>query len=324
MKTKIKEINYLLTLLRIIRTRGGNSFPALLEIQTINRCNALCPMCPYSHTIANMPLVKINGKLYSRILNELSKEKAFGTLVLSFQNEPLMDKELVKKAKEFKKIMPDKNLEIVTNGTLLNKENIPLLYNYFDRISISINAYFKSTYDKIMNGKYYDPLMRNLEIISQNKAWINKTMLRFVKQKDNYKEFNEFKRYWNNRGFSVFGFDVNTRVGSLKSYDSVKIPLTISKKVKMAFLKIISKFIVKNCYIPLLSFYIRSNGDVVPCFNDYSNDNILGNVNKTSIRNIYNSPRYKKIREKAKNTSEPSHDICKKCDLYHDAIWLAV
>ena len=35
--------------------------------------------------------------------------------------------------------------------------------------------------------------------------------------------------------------------------------------------------------------YIRSNGDVVFCFSDWTEENILGNINHNSIHDVYNS-----------------------------------
>src|SRR5688572_4528894 len=33
------------------RTRRAELFPVVLQVQTINRCNASCQMCPYPYTV---------------------------------------------------------------------------------------------------------------------------------------------------------------------------------------------------------------------------------------------------------------------------------
>ena len=95
-----KEIKYFL---RLYRSVGGSikedvNFPSTIELQTINRCNAQCPMCPYSDTTAKQNFQKIDEEVYTKIITELSKEKKFQTLVLTFQNEPMLDKDLVSRA----------------------------------------------------------------------------------------------------------------------------------------------------------------------------------------------------------------------------------
>ncbi len=42
-------------------------FPEVLQIQTINRCNASCAMCPYPYTIHLQPRVVMDDELYTKI-----------------------------------------------------------------------------------------------------------------------------------------------------------------------------------------------------------------------------------------------------------------
>lgn len=321
-----KELKYVLGIFKLLRTglKSNADFPILVELQTVNRCNAKCIMCPYSYTTATKELQKIDDKLFDKILRQLSVEKKFNTLILSFQNEPLIDTDLINKAKKFKRIMPYKNLEIVTNGSLINKNILPKLYQYFDRVSISINANTKETYENIMNGLGWDSIMENLDLISSKKEWINKTVLRFIKQDKNIQEFKEFKKFWNKKGFSVFSFDVNSRSNSLIDYENLKIARNIYKIFSENILKIIGKLTLPFCTVPLISFYIRASGDVVLCFNDYTDNNILGNINKNTIREIFNSEIYKQIRHNMSNGKKLNNDLCNKCDLYKKGIWLTI
>ncbi len=315
-----KEFKYFLSLYKSV---GGSikknvSFPTTIEIQTINRCNAKCPMCPYSETTAKESFQKMDGELYERIIKEISKEKDFQTLVLTFQNEPLLDKDLISKARKFKEIMPHKKLEIVTNGSLLTKDIIQEIFDNFDTITISVNAYNEKTYKDVMQGLNWKTLKENLDNIATKKEWVDKTILRFIKQNSNHDEFKSFKRYWNRKGFAVFGFPVNSRLGSVKNFESIKFKNTMRMKI----IKILSHFFTKTCPVPFMSFYIRVNGDVVLCFNDWTSNNLFGNVRSNSIREIFNSEKYTHVREKALENNILETEVCRNCDLYKEGLWL--
>jgi hypothetical protein len=45
-------------------------------------------------------------------------------------------------------------------------------------------------------------------------------------------------------------------------------------------------------------------------------------VNNNSIREIFNSDKYRNIREQAIKYNILDNDICKNCDLYKEGLWL--
>ncbi len=319
-----EENKYRFKLLKILKSDIKKStFPKIVVLQTLNRCNCSCSMCPYSYTIANEEKTLMSEELYEKILNEISKEKEFGTLIMAFQNEPLLDNRTIEFAKTFKNKMPNKNLELVTNGRLLTKDILPDLYKYFDTIHISLNAFSKETHKIVSNTESFDTIMENIKEITSRKEWINKTILRFIKQKNNYHEKKKFKQYWNNVGFKVFGFDVNNRLSKVKSFsEEIQVPRSSKTFIKMKALKYLGKIILPTCPIPFLCFYIKANGDVVQCFNDWSGNNILGNVKENSIKYIFNSDKYLHVRKLLIENKLDESVICNNCDLYKEGIWL--
>jgi radical SAM protein with 4Fe4S-binding SPASM domain len=319
----IEENKYRLKLLKLLKSDIKKvAFPKLIVLQTMNRCNCACSMCPYSYTIANEEKTLMSENLYEKILDEISQESGFETMIMAFQNEPLLDNRIVTFAKMFKEKLPDKNLELVTNGTLLAENVIDSIYRYFDTVHISVNAFSKTTHRMVSNTDTYEKILSNIELISEKKL-TNKTILRFIKQKDNYTEKDDFKKYWNSRGFKVFGFDVNNRLAKVKHFnEKIKVPRFKKDILKMKAFKYLGKMLVPTCPIPFLVFYIKSNGDVVQCFNDWSGKNILGNIHDSSIRSIYTSNKYKEIRKLLLADKLDENVICENCDLYKEGIWL--
>ncbi len=321
-----KEFQYCYNLLNLIRKSAAQnpSFPVLIELQTMNRCNASCPACPYTNTIGKKAFKFISDKTYDNILDQLKQESDFQALVLTYQNEPLLDKRLVEMARKFKKVMPNKHLEIATNASLLTPKVATQLYKYFDLIDISVNAHSQKTYNSVMKGLDWDVLQQNLDFISKNKKFIDKTIIRFIKQKENINEQKEFKKYWNAKGFRVFGFDINDRNGTLENYDKLKISKTFLKETQLFVLKNITKIISSHCLIPSFSSYIRAEGDVVLCFTDYTDKYLMGNIHNNTIREIFNSAKYKNIRNQLQKNNISKETPCFNCKLYKDGIWLTI
>jgi radical SAM protein with 4Fe4S-binding SPASM domain len=322
----IEELKYKRDMLKFLRSDiRKRDFPSIVVLQTLNRCNCSCAMCPYSYTVAKEDKTSMSAQSFQKILDELKKEPSFETLFFAFQNEPLLDARVLDFVKTFKEQLPNKRLELVTNGSLLTKEKTEELYRYVDMVHVSLNAHSAETHRIVSNSMHFDLIVQNLNQVAKNKEWASKTIVRFIEQKANQHERKEFKRYWNKRGFKVFGFEVNDRLKDVKEFDSkIKLPSNPGKKLKMKTLKVLGKVLLPTCPIPFLCMYIKANGDVVQCFNDWSNAHILGNVNKQSIREVFNSKKYARIRDLLLKDQLEQSVICSKCDLYKEGVWLTV
>jgi radical SAM protein with 4Fe4S-binding SPASM domain len=319
----LQQYKYKLSLFRLVRSRPfKETFPKIIVLQTINRCNSSCRMCPYCDTLAKHPIVSISTERFDSVLNQLKNEKNFETLILSFQNEPLLDQNTVIYAKKFKEKFPRKNLEIVTNGVFLTPQNASEVYKYFDLVHISVNAFSEQTYKQVTKVLDYNILLKNIEYISKRKSWVKKTFLRFIRQKYNEHEQKDFAKYWNARGFKVFGFEVNSRLESVKNFGLIKPSMSIKRNIRNVLLKFSGKLLLPTCPMPFLCMYIRANGDVIQCFNDWSKTHVLGNINTNTLREIFNSEKYMKIKQNLLDSNLDSNAICRKCDVYRKGLWL--
>ena len=321
---KINQIRHFRKFLILLFSKKNLKFPLLFQIQTVNRCNTSCQMCPYESTTANEKYNLIEDELFKKIINEISQHKETELIVLSLQNEPLSDKNIINKAKYIKSIMPKIKVELVSNGYLLTPAIADDIYDIFDIVTLSIHAISSSTYKKVLGGLNFKTTFRNLNYINQSRQKKYKTVLRFVKQKSNSHEYKKFKRYWSRNGFAVLGFDLNSRLKAIKDFKNMKHRTSFLQKFKLQILEKISPFIMPTCPIPEMSMYIRSNGDVIHCFNDWGNDNIVGNLKNNNILEIYNSKEMVDFRRRVKENSCNENDICTNCDLYNDGIYLTI
>ena len=113
--------------------------PSEVEISESGTCNRVCSFCPRSDP--SYPDVKqfIDSNLHLKLCNELSELGFSGTIRYSGFVEPLLDKNIFNLISKAKEILPNANLEMVTNGDVLNEKRLNKLFNAgLDKLFISV------------------------------------------------------------------------------------------------------------------------------------------------------------------------------------------
>ena len=199
--------------------RAGALFPSVVQVQTINRCNAKCPMCPYPYTTGQEQYQEMPDDLWREISEECSREESFKVLVPMSKNEALLDKKLPERIAYFRKCaLPHQQVEVVTNGSLLSKDLMRRLTDSgLDMITISLNAMDPGTYQKVMTDLSWEKVTHNIAEIEQLDLSRINVFMRFIEQKDNYQQTLKFKRVWKKKGFNVLTYGINNRSGTVKS-----------------------------------------------------------------------------------------------------------
>ena len=81
----------------------------------------------------------------------------------------------------------------------------------------------------------------------------------------------------------------------------------------------IKKKLEKKCFYPSYKFFLDYNGDVLMCSHDWGKKNILGNLNKEKLTDIWLSNKTKESRDKLLN-GDRSLSPCNVCDVNGDLI----
>ena len=102
--------------------------PSEVEISESGTCNRSCSFCPRSDP--EYPDIKkfISNFLHNKLISELSDLNFAGTLRYSGFVEPLLDKNIFNLVKNARMKLPKSNIEMVTNGDVLNDERLIKLY----------------------------------------------------------------------------------------------------------------------------------------------------------------------------------------------------
>lgn len=157
-------------------------------------CNLHCTSCRDHVQVASGNQLKIREEFAERIIGTGWLEKT-DNLELSGSGEALfskIDREILFSNKGCKR----ESVSLLTNGILLNDDNLQKLKQHFKKIfiNISIDAATENTYKSIRRGGDWKVLMENLEKVSalKLKNEIEYVEIRMVVQKRNYKEIPEF------------------------------------------------------------------------------------------------------------------------------------
>jgi len=278
------------------------SFPKGIFFQTQSRCNARCIVCPWANQIyrKSIPQGKMSDSLFSKIIDECSQYNV-KEISPEFLNEPLMDPALEKKIEYIREKCPSAFIFFVTNGSLLTKERADKIANSgLDKITISVHGLSKETYEKNMVGlNFHRTLDRINYFLSINKYV--KVRIAILENLLPKKEFQEALEYWKEKGIPVEIQQSNDRAGTISDNDYV-------------VWRSDNKGKVVGCMFdyPLRYMAIHFNGDVVLCCYDWHREVLLGNLNESSIYEIWNSKKYQNIRYAIYGHCPPDF-ICSRC-----------
>lgn len=113
--------------------------PSEVEISESGTCNRKCSFCPRSDPNYIDKKEFIDFSLHKKLCDELRELNFAGTIRYSGFVEPMLDKNIYNLVSYAKTSNPIANIEMVTNGDVLNKQRLKKLYDSgLDRLQISV------------------------------------------------------------------------------------------------------------------------------------------------------------------------------------------
>ena len=203
-------------------------FPKYVKFCHDLQCNIQCITCR-DNKIINSPekLKELNQNIYKTYLPIL---KNCEIVSLNGAGEVFASKHCRELVKAIVKEYPDIKFDLHTNGILCDKKNCDELgiTDKIVSIDISMHAYNKETYQKIMVGSDYDKVVENIKWLSGLKkiGQLKHLDLYFVVQKMNYKEMKDFVKFAEENDADVYfweyrnwGNNLGQEYGSLAVFE---------------------------------------------------------------------------------------------------------
>lgn len=275
-------------------------FPRYFEIETVNACNARCPMCTIDDWDRRDGLM--DADLFEKIADEIGDHREVVKRVALYRDgEPLLDKKLPAKVAGLKG-RGVRKVGISTNAALLNEDKAEsLLLAGIDEVLLSIDSLVPQTYEAIRKGLRFDEVLNNClrfinirdSLKSDCKIWV-----RMIRQESNRDEWEWFERFWKSKLSTTDRIDYR----NLHNWGS-----------QLVNFKAISHADTEKPCVALWSLMvIFANGDVPRCGVDYNLKHPIGNVRDRNIASIWNE--HEALRED--HLAGKRESICKGCTVW--------
>lgn len=257
--------------------------PPILVIEPTNQCNIDCIMCPVKHNSANGYM---DFKLYTKIIDQA--KTAVKAILLYFRGEPLLYPNLIEMI-EYAKENTNARVILSTNATLLTKVlSKKIIKSKLDDIVFSIDGYTKQTYEKIKRGADYNRVTKNVQEFISLKHKMNSKVnigIQLVKLKMNNAENDAFRQKWGKLGCIVDITWFNTWANQISNYNR------FSDKLSPNLL---------NPRTPCADLWFKCvvnyDGKVVLCCHDFKETEVMGDLKKQKLSEIWNNEKIKFLR----------------------------
>jgi len=202
-----------------------------------------------------------------------------------------------------------------TNGAFLTEDLANrLLQNGPDLIELSIDAATSRTYERVRSGKNYEQVVKNVISFPKAKRATSSTkpftILQFVRTIFNAQEEEKFYQKFKGAGYDFIAFrDCHTWGGNIPNY-GVTQKMNSGQTEQPEPIKL---GVARPCRILWNQLTVLWNGDVTPCFYDFDGKSIVGNVNKNSLAEIWNSPEMVRFRKHHLSGNYKKVTCCQNC-----------
>lgn len=277
----------------------STGLPVYLVIESTSICNLKCVMCPYptmgrKNEHMAMPL-------YQRIIEEIRGHVEF--IWLHLFGEPLLNPDIYTMID----IAEDAGIRvgISTNATRLTEQaSYALLDSRLSILVLSLDGITKETYEAIRVGARFEKVVENIRRFAEIRRTSSsrlKTSLQMIAMDKNTAEQEQFQQDWLQAGFDTV-FIKNFFVWANQD------PRLVTFGAKQ------EPGVAGVCYEPWVGMVVLADGRVVPCCNDYSARNPLGDLKTQSLREIWNGTEMRKLRRMLGDPlSDRTGTICHQC-----------
>ena len=289
------------------RYRDLLRFPRFLEVETVNACNARCPMCTIADWQRHTPTMK--DGLFQRIADEIIAHRHEVRRVSLYRDgEPLLDKKLAKRVA----ILKDGGINatsISTNVSLLDeRRSRDLLEAGLDMIILSIDSLDKEIFERIRLRLSFEEVLENaLRFIELRNRIRPRTRIymRMIRQQDNIDEWPSYEAYWRPKLAAhdrLYYHNIFNWGGQLEGFQSI----APSYEPNLPCVALWSLLV------------IFGNGDVPLCNVDYNDKYPTGSVLEHSIEELWRSKVMATRRRRHLAGKKACISLCEHCNVWDE------
>lgn len=283
------------------KSHGWSGRPESINIELTSICDAKCIHCPRHEMERKMK--GMDMELFKRIIDEAAELKVpiispngFGEL-LTLKN--LGDYLAYIRSKKHKFY-----ISVNTNGHQFNEEKRRMFFEYkVDYMNVCLDGATHETMalirEKLDPAKIENNLHAFFKERKERGIKYPKVRIGFVKIPQNKHEEIPFIKKWKDIADMVGLDGYSNRLDSLKkNIGDIAFDLR------------------DTCILPFNTLNIWSDGNCVICCNDWNEEHLVGNMNNSTIKEIWKGPELTKIREAHFAGRGKDIEACSKCNYW--------
>ncbi len=278
------------------KKRIVSEFPNYLLIEPVSACNLRCVMCfqiDETFTKDKNFMGQMDIELFKKTIDE-AYEGGTQAITIASRGEPTLHSKLGEmleycKGKFFE-------IKLNTNATRLNEKLIhKILQSDVTDVVFSVDSYTKKEYESIRVRGIFDDVLNNIKIFKEikEKSYPNSkcaTRVSGVKFDPNQNQ-EKFKEFWEKYVDHVVMVEIENRWDTYHN----------SKDIAGT----------NPCDYLWERMYVWFDGICNPCDADYKSELSVGNIQKNSLREIWNGEKFSKLRSMHLDSKR---NLCYPCD----------
>ena len=296
--------------------RLSADFPSQIIIDATEICNLACIHCPHEdfkkseHFEARHLAIEIHNKLIDEVCCYGQGKTQY--IRYTSNGEPLLHPKIYDML-DYAVKHSGVPVTLTTNGTILNEKRIEkLLASGLHLIDISIDAFKPETYTKIrIKGDLHTTQGNVLKLLEMKNNIGAKTRIvtSYVEQPDNYQESGQFEKFWKDQGVDyVVIRRLHSSAGAIDQ---------IAERICNDGEPIIRR----PCLYPWERITLNPRGELAFCPQDWSHDSEIVPYKHTSIRDVWQSEFYRRLREAHLKNEFKNHVFCGNCPDWRQTRW---
>jgi radical SAM protein with 4Fe4S-binding SPASM domain len=279
-------------------------YPDSINIETVNICNARCVFCPRDKLTRKKGIM--SDEVFEKVISRIKEEKIpIKSVCLNGFGEPMLDQKIFDKIKYIKRNL---NVPVIffTNGQLFDEKKVKMAFESgVDEINVSFNAMFKEDYEKVM-GISYDKTVKNIETFirmrKERKASKPKLYISCVYSKKYKFDKKKFLSRWTKVVDSVYVMPAEV-FGNLNKDEAFPVSEYGYVTRKWACSRL-----WRNAWISI-------EGKIHICCKDTNGEIIMGDLTKDKFMDVWNSKKFKAVREAHLSGKYDNISLCKDCEV---------
>ena len=287
--------------------------PYLLYIDPSSLCNFKCRFCPSGHhdelKKAGLPRTIMKFELFKKLIDNLNDfPDPVKVLRLNKIGEPLLNKNIAEMISYAKKNSKVKYLDFATNASLLTEElSLKLIAAGTDRINLSIEGVNSRQYKEYCSVDInFEKLLNNIKFLFKNKQNCEIT----AKIPGNYLSEDDKENFFATFGNYCDKIFIENLVSNWPEFDVAehsKLPISTQPQYN------IGETDKTVCTDLFYSMAINADGTVSTCCSDWKQKNIIGDLKKERLIDIWKSDELKKIRILHLTDKCEQNPVCADC-----------